>query len=120
MNETWQQLQESQDFQSLLFTRIHIPFVLWNEIFIYQGVSAQDIRFQRWKEEHQWSWKDVMHELKIDTDWWRIALFDDSNFDHWAVNPNDRQMQAVFCHRCGNYAISNTLSRHDRTFCSHW
>jgi len=116
----WQQLQESQDILSLLLNRHDIPFVLWNKVFTYQGVSSQDIGFQKSKEDHQGLWKEVMDELTLDTDWWRLGLFDESNFDHWAVNANDRQMQAVFCHSCGNYAISNTLSRHDRTYCSHW
>jgi len=114
------QLQERQEVHQKLFDTLWIPSDLWELLFSLEGVSSAQILHQKDIDLHRYHWKAVHRELVKETTWYRSTLLlHDSAYEHWNVE-NGFQLQAVFCTHCGNYAMSNTPHRSEKTYCSHW
>jgi len=113
----WKIFQDQQ-FQSISWFKKQFPQDLWIPILEYAGISPSQIHEQRCKDQHQTKWILIMHELILDTDRFYLFLLD--HFTHWAIDPNGKQLQAISCHVCGNYAMSNTIGRSEKTICFHW
>ena len=95
------------------------------EVHIQSFLDATDACIRQTREhiEFHRRWKHVNREFRQCFQYTAYAVvffFRNQPYFHWTIDPNDRQLQAITCMRCGNYLVSSNqeeLAYRVRCFC---